>query len=248
MVGFKVLVFLADYVRSLFKQRPPIDPADYGINSMVLGFFLRKISDFYNFLLVVSIIPVIGLVFDIGFHNLGSNPIQAFHVFTGTWCLRFLCLTLLVTPVQKVTGWRGLANFRQLLGLLTFFYGALHVYGYVALDHAGEWRVIAADISDTAYLWYGVFCFVILTLLALTSFKAAKKILGKNWKKLHQWIYPASLAAVLHYYMQLKGDLVEPLTYAIIIILLLAARILARWKDRRMGRMMIPKRPTLLDV
>jgi sulfoxide reductase heme-binding subunit YedZ len=156
-------------------------------------------------------------------------------------------VTLLVTPIQKVTRWRGLAHYRRLFGLLTFFYAALHVYGYLSVDHAGEWNVIMTDVAETTYLWYGLFCFVVLSLLALTSFNAAQRALGRNWKKLHRWVYPASVAAVMHYFTQLKGNLAEPLMYAVIIGLLLAFRVLVWWKDRQISRLMIPKRPMALE-
>lgn len=238
---------IGDYIKALRKQRPPIDPAKYGITSPVLGLVLQKLSDLWNLLLIVSMIPLLALAFDIAFDNLGSNPIEALHICTGTWALRFLCVTLLITPIQKVTRWRGLAYFRRLFGLLTFFYAALHVYGYISIDHAGEWKVILTDVVETTYIWYGLFCFVVLSLLALTSFNAAQRALGKKWKKLHRWIYPASFAAIMHYFMQLKGDLTKPLMYAVIIGLLLIFRILVWWKDRRISRLMIPKRPATME-
>ncbi len=236
-----------DYIKVLRKQGPPLNPAHYGITSPIGGFVLRKLSDLWNLLLVISLLPILGLVFAILFDGLGSNPVEALHIYTGTWALRFFCLTLLITPVQKVTRWRGLAHFRQLFGLLTFFYAVAHVYGYLSVDQVWAWDVILTDVAETTYLWYGLFCFIVLSLLALTSFKAAKKAMGKSWKKLHRWIYPASVAAVLHYYMQLKGNLAEPLMYALIIGFLLSFRVLTWWKERQIGRLMIPKRPAALE-
>jgi sulfoxide reductase heme-binding subunit YedZ len=236
-----------DYIKALRKQKPPLDPAKYGITSPAWGLVLNKLSDLWNLLLVVSMIPLLATAFDIGFDSLGSNPVQALHISTGTWALRFLCMTLLITPIQKVTRWRGLTHFRRLFGLLTFFYAAVHVYGYISVDHAGAWDVILTDLAETTYLWYGVFSFVVLSLLPLTLFNAAQRALGGYWKKLHRWIYPASVAAVMHYFTQLKGDLTEPLMYAVIIGLLLSFRVLVWWKDRQIRRLMIPKRPAALE-
>jgi sulfoxide reductase heme-binding subunit YedZ len=247
MSSFPFAELFGDYIKALRKQKPPLNPAQYGITSPIWGWVLRKLSDLWNLLLVVSLLPLLGLAFDIVFDGLGSNPVQALHQYTGTWALRFLCVTLLVTPIQKVTRWRGLAHYRRLFGLLTFFYAALHVYGYLSVDHAGEWSVILTDVAETTYLWYGLFCFMVLILLALTSFNAAQRAMGRNWKKLHRWVYPASVAAVMHYFTQLKGNLAEPLMYAVIIGLLLAFRVLVWWKERQISRLMIPKRPAALE-
>jgi sulfoxide reductase heme-binding subunit YedZ len=247
MSGFAYTDLFKDYIKALRKQEPPLDPAKYGINSPVWGLVLSKLSDLWSLLLVMSTIPLFWLALDIGFDRLGSNPIEALHIRTGNWALRFLCITLLITPIQKVTRWRGLAHFRRLFGLLTFFYALIHVYGYVAVDHANQWDVIWTDLVETSYLWYGLFCFVVLTLLAATSFNAAQRLMGRNWKKLHRWIYPASIAAVMHYFTQLRGSLAEPLVYGLIIGLLLGFRIVIRWKERRLSRLMIPRRPVTLE-
>jgi sulfoxide reductase heme-binding subunit YedZ len=247
MSGFTPAELFRDYIKALRKQKPPLDATKYGITSPFWGLVLSKLSELWNLLLVVTLMPLLALGFDIGFDNLGSNPIEALHISTGTWALRFFCITLLITPIQKGTRWRGLAHFRQLFGLLTFFYASLHVYGYIAVDQAWEWETILTDVTETTYIWYGLFSFVVLSLLALTSIKPAKKVMGKNWKKLHRWIYPASVAAVLHYFMQLKGNLAEPLIYALIIGLLLSFRVLVRWKERQISRLMIPKRPAALE-
>lgn len=236
-----------DYVKALRKQMPPLDATEYGLTSQTWVWVLNKLSDSWNVLLVVSMIPLLALLLDIAFNNLGSNPIQALHIYTGTWALRLLCVTLLITPIQKVTRWRGLASYRRMFGLLSFFYAALHVFGYVAVDHSGEWDVILTDVAETTYLWYGLFCFVILSLLALTSLNAMQRAMGKNWKKLHRSIYPASIAAVLHYFMQLKGNLAEPLFYAVVVGLLLGFRVLVWWKDQRLSHLMIPKRRRMLE-
>lgn len=236
-----------DYVKALCKQVPPLDATEYGLTSPTWGWVLNKLSNSWNLLLVLSMMPLLALILDIALDNLGSNPIQALHIYTGTWALRLLCATLLITPIQKVSRWRGLASYRRMFGLLSFFYAALHVFGYVAVDHAGEWDVILTDVAETTYLWYGLFCFEVLTLLALTSFNAMQRAMGKNWKKLHRLIYPASIAAVLHYFMQLKGDLAEPLLYAVVVGLLLGFRVLMRWKDRRLSHLMIPRRPRVLE-
>ncbi|MGZ5010357.1 MAG: sulfite oxidase heme-binding subunit YedZ [Methylobacter sp.] len=181
------------------------------------------------------------MLIDIAFDNLGSNPVQALHVRLGDWSLRFLCLTLAITPIQIVTKWRGLADYRQLLGLYAFFYGTLHVLAYLLIDHALMWDMISIDIIESPYIWFGVATYIIIFLLALTSPKWAKKRMGKNWKKLHRLIYIAAIAAVMHYFWQLKGNLAEPFFYSIIAFLLLGFRILVWVKNRQVNKTIILK-------
>ncbi|CAG1023487.1 Protein-methionine-sulfoxide reductase heme-binding subunit MsrQ [Patescibacteria group bacterium] len=177
-------------------------------------------------LLFAGLIPLLWLFVDIFLNQLGGNPIEAIHIRLGDWALRFLCVTLAITPIQIMTRWRGLADFRQLFGLYTFFYATLHVLVYVVIDHAFDWSLLLKDILESAYIWFGVLAYIIIFLLGVTSPKAAKKRLGKNWKKLHRFIYLAAAAAIVHYFWQLKSNLIEPIFYLIVIGLLMSFRIL----------------------
>ena len=203
--------------------------------------------DYRKICLYAGLIPVSLILFDILFDNLGSNPQQALHIRFGDWALRFLCITLLITPIQKMTRWRGMAEYRQLFGLYTFFYATLHLIGYLLMDHSLVWDVIYIDIIESAYIWYGFFAYVVILLLAMTSSNSAKKIMGKSWKKLHRWIYPASIAALIHYFWQLKGNLLEPVFYASLIFILLLFRALTWFKDRQLRRLLVPKGPSILE-
>lgn len=199
-----------------------------------------RIDNVRSKLIVCGLIPLLWLLVDIAFDNLGSNPVQALHIRLGDWSLRFLCLTLAITPLQTFTKWRGMADYRQLLGLYAFFYASLHVLAYLWMDHALVWRMIGIDILESPYIWFGLLTYLIVLLLALTSPKWAKKRMGKNWKKLHRFIYIAAVAAIIHYFWQLKGNLAEPLFYSIIVFLLLSFRVLAWVKNRQLHKMMIP--------
>lgn len=199
-----------------------------------------KFNTPWAWLLLAGLVPLFGLMFDAFADRLGSNAIQALHLRLGDWSLRFLWLTLAVTPLQTVTNWRGMADYRQLLGLYSFFYATLHLLGYLFADHAGHWQTIAIDIAQSSYLWLGLLAYGILFLLALTSSKVAKKRLGKNWKKLHRWIYPAAMAAIAHYFWQLKGNLLEPLFYLLIVLMLLGFRVAVWYKNRQLSRLMLP--------
>jgi len=199
-----------------------------------------RFNNLYSLTLAVCLIPLLWLFIDTAFDNLGPNPIQALHIRLGDWSLRFLWLTLAITPIQTVTKWRGMADYRQLFGLYSFFYATLHLLAYLLVDHALVWSIIGIDIIESQYIWFGVLTYIIIFSLTLTSSKWAKKRMGKNWKKLHRYIYLAAGAAIIHYYWQLKGNLAEPLFYLVIISLLLGFRVLVWVKNRQLTRLMIP--------
>jgi sulfoxide reductase heme-binding subunit YedZ len=209
---------------------------------------ILRIDNVRSKLIVCGLIPLLWLLVDIAFDNLGSNPIQALHIRLGDWSLRFLCLTLAVTPVQTLTKWRGMADYRQLLVLYAFFYASLHVLAYLWMDHDLMWRMIGVDIIESPYIWLGLLTYLIVFLLALTSPKWAKNRMGKNWKKLHRFIYLAAVAAIIHYFWQLKGNLAEPLFYSIIVFLLLFFRVSVWVKNRQLNKLMIPTGQKVLPL
>jgi sulfoxide reductase heme-binding subunit YedZ len=188
------------------------------------------------------LLPLLMLFIDIALDKLGANPIQALHIRLGDWALRFLWLTLAITPLQTISQWRGMTYYRQLFGLYSFFYATLHLLVYVIVDQAMRWRLIVIDIVESRYIWFGVLAYCILFALAITSPKFAKKKLGKQWKPLHRLIYMAGGAAIIHYFWQLKGNLAEPLFYLLILCLLLLFRVLVWLKNRQLTKLMIPKR------
>jgi len=191
--------------------------------------------------LIICLIPLLWLFIDVALNNLGSNPIQALHIRLGDWSLRFLCLTLAITPIQTIMRWRGMADYRQLFGMYAFFYATLHLLVYLLVDHNLEWSLIGTDIIESPYIWFGLLAYIIVFLLGITSSKLAKKWLGKTWKKLHRFIYIAAGAAVIHYFWQLKGNLAEPLLYVIILFLLLGFRMLIWATNLKLNKMMLPK-------
>lgn len=200
---------------------------------------ILQINNLRSKAIAVCLIPLLWLLIDIAFNNLGANPVQALHIRLGDWSLRFLCLTLAVTPIQIITRWRGLSDYRKMLGLYAFFYGTLHVLAYLLIDHGLEWDMISIDIIESPYIWIGLVAYIIVLLLALTSSKWAKKQMGKNWKRLHRLIYIAAIAAVMHYFWQLKGNLAEPFFYSIIAFFLLGFRVLVWIKNRQLNKIKI---------
>ena len=195
----------------------------------------------FQFLFLVCLVPLVWVLLDMGFDNLGGNPIQALHIRLGDWSLRFLCITLAITPLQTMTPWRGMSDFRQLFGMYAFFYASLHVLAYLTVDNALAWPIIGMDILQSSYIWFGLLAYVLVFLLAISTPKAAKKRLGKSWKKLHRFIYLAAAAAIVHYFWQLKGNLAQPVFYLLLIGFLLLFRVVAWFKDRQLARMFIPK-------
>ena len=205
-----------------------------------------RFNNMWSLIFVAGLIPLFWLLIDIALDNLGANPIQALHIRLGDWSLRFLWLTLAITPLQTITKWRGMTDYRQMLGLYAFFYATLHLLVYLVVDHYLQWRIIGIDIIESSYIWFGVVAYSIVFLLALTSPKWAKKRMCKTCKKLHRYIYIESIAAIIHYYWQLKGNLAEPFFYLILIALLLSFRIAVWLKNRQFNKMMIPTRNKII--
>ena len=184
--------------------------------------------------LIACCLPLLLLGIDIATDNRGGNPIESLHIRLGDWSLRFLCLTLAITPIQAISKWRGMATYRQLFGLCSFAYASLHLLVYLLVDNSLNWRLIWIDLLESPYIWFGVLCFLLVTTLAITSPKYAKKKLGKYWKKIHRLIYPACVFALIHYFWQLKGNLIQPIFYTALIGLLMLFRVLA-WLKRKRG-------------
>lgn len=175
-------------------------------------------------MMLVGLLPFVWLLVKIANDQLGANPIQTMHFYLGKWTLRFLCLSLTISPLIKITQWRWPSGYRRMFGLFTFFYATLHVLNYLIIDHALVWKTIWPDIIESPYILMGLLAFLILLPMAITSNLFWQKKLGRYWKKLHRFVYMAAIAAVTHYFWQLKGNLAEPLFYAAIIGLLLISR------------------------
>lgn len=162
----------------------------------------------------------------LGHHTpLGANPIEAFIRFNGDWAMRILLITLAVTPFAKFGKMPDLYRFRRMVGLFAFFYGFVHIMGYVGLDQVFYWAAIWDDILKRNFITVGAIAFLLMTPLAITSTKGMMRRLGgKRWRALHRLIYPAAVLVIVHYYMMIKADPIEPVIYGIILAVLLAAR------------------------
>jgi sulfoxide reductase heme-binding subunit YedZ len=175
---------------------------------------------------VGAALPLLWLAWDTAMDNLTVNPIDDFTERTGGAAILLLLLCLAVTPVQTITGWRQVGTIRKSLGLWAFTYVALHLLVFVGLDYAFSLHYILLDgLPQKPYVVVGFLAFLILLPLALTSTRGWMKRLGRNWKRLHRWVYAAGILAVFHYLWVAKVDWGKPLLYAAILAFLLVARV-----------------------
>jgi sulfoxide reductase heme-binding subunit YedZ len=168
--------------------------------------------------------------------DLGANPVEALLDRFGNWGIRFVMITLAVTPLRKLTGWNWLLRFRRMLGLFAFAYVLLHFLTWFVLDQQMLWSAIVVDIVKRPFITLGFAAFLLLTVMAATSPMAARRRLGRRWQQLHYSVYAVGILAVWHYWWQVKADIREPLMYAAILAVLLGFRVwdrLRRQRDRR---------------
>ena len=164
--------------------------------------------------------------------QLGANPIEVITHWTGDSIIIFLLITLAVTPVRKLTGWNDAIKFRRMLGLFAFFYACLHFTTYIWLDQFFDFPGMIKDVAKRPFITVGFTSFVLLIPLALTSTAAMVRRLGKRWQQLHRLIYVAAAGGVIHYWWLVKKDIRWPLTFGIVLALLLGFRLALRWQGR----------------
>jgi methionine sulfoxide reductase heme-binding subunit len=163
----------------------------------------------------------------------GSDPIKEIEHYAGDWILRFLVITLSITPVSRLTGQGWLVRYRRMFGLFAFFYATLHVLIYAILDVELSWSIMVEDIADRIYITIGMTAFVMLLALALTSTNGWVRRLGSaRWKALHRLIYAIVVLGTIHYWMSVKRDVTDPAMYALIFAVLLGYRARVAWAKR----------------
>jgi methionine sulfoxide reductase heme-binding subunit len=179
---------------------------------------------------VVCLVPFFGLILGGLQNTLGANPIDQITDVTGTWTLRFVLITLAVTPIRRLTGWNPVIRFRRMLGLFAFFYGTLHLSTYVVLDQFFAWSFILKDIAKRPFITMGMLGFTLMIPLALTSTAGSiRRLGGRRWNQLHRLIYVTAVCGVIHYLWLVKSDRTRPLTYGAILAVLLGARVWYAW-------------------
>jgi len=161
---------------------------------------------------------------------LGANPIEVITHSTGDWILRFLLITLSITPLRKLTGQLWLIRYRRMFGLFAFFYGVLHFVTYIWLDKFFAFHEMLADVAKRRFITVGFTGFVLLIPLAITSTTGwIRRLGGRRWNLLHRLIYVSAIAGVIHYLWLVKADIRKPLQYAFVLSLLLGYRLLT-WR------------------
>jgi sulfoxide reductase heme-binding subunit YedZ len=189
--------------------------------------FIRRVIKPVVF--VAALGPFAWLVYNAFFGDLGVNPVETITNQTGIWTLRFIVVTLALTPLRWISGFNPLALFRRMLGLFAFFYGSLHFMTYFILDHSLEFSGVWDDVVKRPYITAGFTAFVLMIPLAITSTQGwIRRMGGKRWNLLHRLVYITAIGAVLHYFWKVKLDTTNPLYYAAIVAVLLGARVWQR--------------------
>ena len=161
--------------------------------------------------------------------GLGVNAVEDIQDRFGNWGLRFILITLAVTPLRQLTGWNWLARFRRMLGLFTFFYVLMHFLTWLVLDQGLLLEAIAEDLVKRPFITLGFAAFLLLIAMAVTSTNGMRRRLGRRWQQLHYGAYAVGILGVWHYWWQVKLDIRDPAIYAVI----LAALLGYRWHRRR---------------
>ena len=174
---------------------------------------------------ILSTIPFLFITYKIFFNKLGPEPVKEITHFTGEWTLIFICLTLSMSPLKKLTNLNYWVKIRRMLGLFVFFYASLHLFTYVGIDYRFSWQPIFDDVVKKKYIFVGFAAWVLLIPLTITSSQKMMLLLKQNWKKLHRLIYVIAILGSLHFIWLSKTIYFKPLIYFVLIIFLLILRI-----------------------
>ncbi len=184
----------------------------------------------------LCVLPAL-LVFSDAFEitgRLGANPIEEIQDRFGNWALRFVMITLTVTPLRQITSWNWLVRFRRMFGLFAFFYVLMHFLTWLILDQELLLSAITEDIVERPFITLGFTAFLLLIAMAVTSTNGMRRRLGKRWRQLHYSVYAVAALGVSHYWWQVKADVLEPLIYATILTALLGYRLWHRLRRKNM--------------
>ena len=177
-----------------------------------------------------ALIPLVLLLWDLYHKRVGPNPLEFATRTTGMLTLIFLSLTVAVTPLRKIFGINALVKYRRMIGLFAFFYGALHLLTYVWFDRLFKLASVAQDVVKRPFILAGMTAFVLMVPLAITSTnRMVKRLGGKRWARLHQLVYVATIAGVVHFWMLVKSDTRLPLTFGFIVLFLLGYRLFLKY-------------------
>jgi len=185
----------------------------------------RQLTSLKIFIFILCLLPLGWLVFQLFNNQLGANPIEVVTRRIGEWGLQLLIITLCMTPLRDLMQQSWPIQIRRMLGLFSFFYVCLHFTTYLWFDQFFDWSEIWQDIVKRPFITVGMLAVVGLIPLAVTSTRKMQRRLGKNWRRLHQLIYPISIFAVVHFFWLVKADLLRPMIYSLCLAVLLSYRL-----------------------
>jgi sulfoxide reductase heme-binding subunit YedZ len=190
-------------------------------------------------LFVLALLPFARLVWGTATGSF-TDPLAAITQGSGEWALYFLCITLAVTPLRRLSGWNWLVKLRRMIGLFTFFYALVHFIAFLWFDHFFDVGAMLTDVVKRPFILVGFIAFVLLIPLAATSTNGMiKRLGGKRWQWLHRLIYPIAVLAILHFWWMKAGknDFAQPILFGLIVAVLLGLRIVwSRTKARAAAR------------
>lgn len=198
----------------------------------------KQIALLKSSVFAVALLPFARLVLFVFLDKLGANPVEFITRDTGDWTLYFLCMTLSVTPLRKLSKWNWLIKFRRMLGLYTFFYATLHFMTFLWFDHFFDVQEMWRDVLKRPFITVGFTAFVLLIPLALTSTNGmVRRLGGKRWQWLHRLVYLIAPLGILHYFWMKAGkhDFAQPFLFGAIVAALLLVRLVWRWQSNRAG-------------
>lgn len=166
--------------------------------------------------------------------QLSANPIEDIQDRFGNWAIRFIMITLAITPLRRITGWTWLLRFRRPLGLFTFFYALMHFLTWLILDQGLLLSAILEDLTKRPFITIGFAALLLLSAMAATSTTGMRRRMGRRWDKLHYGVYAVGVLGVWHYWWQVKKDTSDAWIYAVILAILLGLRIY--WKRDKPSR------------
>ena len=193
------------------------------------------IKYFKAFIFFLCLWPLGIIISNIYYNDLGPEPVKKIMNHFGEWTLIFICLTLSMSPLKRITNLSFWIKFRRMLGLFVFFYATIHLLTYVGLDYRFDWEPIINDVLKKKYIFIGFSAWLLLIPLAATSSQKMIRILKHNWKNLHRLVYVIAIFGSLHYIWLSKTIFFKPLIYTVIIVVLLALRIKIKKRDINYG-------------
>ncbi len=171
-----------------------------------------------------SLIPLVWLIWRIAADDLGPDPAQELAIATGEWTLRFLLITLSLTPLRHISGQLAFVRVRRMVGLFALFYASIHFTVWMSLLLGFRWFAIGEELLERPYITIGFLALLILIALGVTSPKVMVRRMGKNWKRLHRLVYLAAILAIIHLIWILRTDLSEAVLYGSVLAILLGYR------------------------